>query len=122
MNIVDPGSLYMTLTLWVVAGVVIAVALNYFFRPRTRGLYPGGPRRYLIALIVQTAGFILPIPVVLLFLVGSPVPPELHVIVAVLVGIGVVYGLRMLPGTSVLLKDLHRARIEAVMQRLGPRT
>jgi hypothetical protein len=122
MNVVDAGSLYLTLALWVLGGVAVAVALNYFLRPRTSALYPGGDRRYLTALVLQAGGFILPIPFVLLFLLGRPIAPGLDVIIAVLAGLAVVFGLRMLPATGPLLKDLHRARVEAAIQRLGPRT
>lgn len=122
MNVVGAGSLYAMLLVWVLIGIAVAVALSYFLRPRTRALYAGGNRRYLTALIVQAAGFILPIPLVLLLLIGTPIMPGLDVIIAVCVGFGVVLGLRALPLTGPLLKDLHRARVEAVMERLGPRT
>jgi hypothetical protein len=122
MNVVDGGSLYAALLLWVISCVAVVVAINYFLRPRTRAVFPGGHGRYLTAVVVQAAGFILPIPVVLLFLLGRPIPAGLDVIAAVLVGLGVVFGLRMLPVTGPLLKDLHRARVEAAMQRLERRT
>lgn len=121
MNVIDGGSLLATLALWVAAAVAIAVAATYFLRPRTRRLYPGGNRRYLMALIVQAAGFMIPIPFVLILLLGQPLMPGLDVILAVCAGIAVVFGLRALPVTGPLLKDLHRARVEAVMERLGPR-
>jgi hypothetical protein len=121
MNVISAGSLYVTLLLWVVVAIAIAVSLSYFFRPRTRRLYPGGNRRYLLALTVQASGFILPIPFVLIMLLGRPIMPGLDVIIAVGVGVAVVFALRALPVTGPLLKDLHRARVEAVMERLGPR-
>jgi hypothetical protein len=121
MNVIDGGSLLAQIALWVVIAIAIAVAVTYFARPRTRALYPGGNRRYLTALIVQAAGFMIPIPVVLILLLGQPIVPGLDVIIAVAVGVGVIFLLRMLPVTGPLLKDLHRARVEAVMQRLGPR-
>jgi hypothetical protein len=121
MNVIDGGSLLATLALWVAAAIAIAVAATYFLRPRTRRLYPGGNRRYLMALIVQAAGFMIPIPFVLILLLGQPLMPGLDVILAVCAGIAVVFGLRALPVTGPLLKDLHRARVEAVMERLGPR-
>lgn len=120
MNVIDGGSLLTTIALWVLGAIAIAVAATYFLRPRTRALYPGGPRRYLMAVTLQAAGFLAPIPVVLIFLLGAPIPPGLDVIIAVAVGLGVVIVLRMLPVTGQLLRDLHRARIEAAIQRLGP--
>ena len=53
---------------------------------------------------------------------GRPIMPGLDVIIAVAAGVAVIFGLRMLPVTGPLLKDLHRARVEAVMERLGPRS
>lgn len=122
MNVIDGPSLLLQVALWVVVAIALAVAGTYFLRPRTRALYPGGNKRYLAALIVQAAGFMAPIPVVLLLLFGRPVTPGLDVILAVAAGIGVVALLRYLPVTGPLLKDLHRARVEAVMQRLGPKS
>jgi hypothetical protein len=122
VNVIDGGSLLVQIAVWVLAAVALAVAATYFMRPRTRALYPGGNRRYLLALTVQAAGFMIPIPFVLILLMGYPLPvPGLEVIIAVIVGVAVIFGLRALPVTGPLLKDLHRARIEAVMQRLGPR-
>lgn len=121
MNVIG-GSIALTLALWVACAVALAVAATYFLRPRTRALYPGGNMRYLSAISVQAAGFIVPIPIVLVLLIGSPVMAGLDVIIAVCVGLAVVFLLRALPVTGPLLKDLHRARVEAVMERLGPRT
>lgn len=121
MNVIDGPSLLLQVALWVTVAVALAVAATYFLRPRTRALYPGGNRRYLAALVVQAAGFMVPIPVVLLLLIGRPITPGLDVILAVAAGIGVVALLRYLPVTGPLLKDLHRARVEAVLQRLGPK-
>jgi hypothetical protein len=122
MNVIDGWSLLATIALWVLVAVALAVAATYFLRPRTRALYPGGNRRYLAALIVQAAGFMIPIPVVLILLIGRPIiMPGLDVIIAVAVGVSVIFVLRTLPLTGPLLKDLHRARVEAVMERLGPR-
>lgn len=120
MNVVG-DSLIVTIALWVVVAIAIAVAGTYFLRPRTRALYPGGPRRYLAAITVQAAGFMAPIPVVLILLLGRPIPPGLDVVLAVAVGLGVMFALRAAPVTGPLLKDLHRARVEAAMQRLGPK-
>jgi hypothetical protein len=122
MNVVDGGSLLATLLLWVAGALAAVVAINYFLRPRTRAAFKGGQGRYLTAVIVQAAGFILPIPVVLLILLGRPIPQGLDVVAAVLAGLAVVFALRMLPWTGPLLKDLHRARVEAAMQRLEGRT
>lgn len=122
MNIIDGPSLIVTIALWVVGAIALAVAFSFFLRRRTRAHYPGGPGRYLLALTVQAAGFMAPIPFVLIALLGRPIIPGLDVIIAVCVGIGVVFLLRSLPGTGPMLKDLHRARLEAAMDRLGPRT
>jgi hypothetical protein len=121
MNVIDGSSLLLQIAVWVLAAIALAVAATYFLRPRTRALYPGGNKRYLLALTVQAAGFMIPIPLVLIALIGQPIMPGLDVIIAVCVGIGVIFGLRALPVTGPLLRDLHRARIEAVLQRLGPR-
>jgi hypothetical protein len=120
MNVIDGWSLLAQIALWVVFAVALAVAFTYFSRPRTRALYPGGNGRYLRALIVQASGFMIPIPVVIILLLGR-LPAGFDVIIAVAVGIGVIFLLRALPVTGLLLKDLHRARVEAVMERLGSR-
>lgn len=119
MTTVDAGSLYAMLALWVGVAVALAVAVIYFARPRTRALYPGGPRRYLAAVAVQAAGFITPIPVVLVLLLGRPIFPGLDVVLAVAAGLAVVFALRLAPVTGALLKDLHDARVAAAMERLG---
>lgn len=121
MNVIDGPSLLLQIALWVLIAIALAVAVNYFTRPRTRALYPGGNRRYITALTVQAAGFMIPIPVVIILLLGA-VPAGFDVMIAVAVGIGVIFLLRTLPLTGPLLKDLHRARVEAVMERLGPRS
>lgn len=121
MNVVG-DSLLLTIVLWVIAAIAIAVAFTYFLRPRTRALYAGGPRRYLMAITVQAVGFMAPIPVVLIMLIGRPIPPGLDVVLAVAVGLAVVFALRAAPVTGPLLKDLHRARVEAAIERLGRRS
>jgi len=121
MNVIDGPSLLLQIALWVAAAIAIAVTATYWLRPRTRALYPGGNRRYLVALTIQAAGFMIPIPVVLILLLGQPIIPGLDVLIAVGVGVAMIFLLRALPVTGPLLKDLHRARLEAVMQRLGPR-
>ncbi len=118
MNIVQSDNVLLELALWVGIAIIGAVALSYFLRPKTRALYPGGQRRYLSALTVQALGFMVPIPIVLVLLLGAPIPPGMDVIIAVCSGLAVVYILRSIPVTGPLLRDLHRARIEAAMQRL----
>jgi hypothetical protein len=122
MNVINGASLLAMIAFWSFVAIALAVAGSYFLRPRTRSLYPGGARRYLLALIVQAVGFLLPIPFVLIFLLGRPIPAGLDVVIAVAVGLAVVFVLRNLPVTGPLLKDLHRARVEAVLQRLGPKS
>jgi hypothetical protein len=117
-----PAELYGTIALWLLGAIALVVAGSYFLRPRTRALYPGGPRRYLIAVIVQAAGFMTPVPLVLVALLGRPIPPGLDVVLAVAAGVGVIFLLRALPATGPLLKDLHRARVQAAMERLERRS
>jgi hypothetical protein len=121
MNIVSAESLYATVGLWVLGAIALVVLGSYFLRPRTRALYPGGSQRYLLAIAIQATGFIAPIPFVLVLLLGQPIPPGLDVVLAVAVGLAVVYALRFSPFTGQLLKDLHRARVEAMAERLGRR-
>jgi hypothetical protein len=121
MNVIDGGSLLGTLALWLMGAIALAVAVMYFLRPLTRAAYPGGPRRYLLAITLQTVAFLVPIPIVI-FLLAGRFNNGFDVIVAVAVGMAVVIGLRALPVTGPLLTDLHRARIEAAIQRLGPKT
>jgi hypothetical protein len=121
MNVIDGGALVGTILLWLAGAIALAVAFSYFLRPRTRALYPGGPRRYLLALFVQGVGFMAPIPVVLLLLLGQPIPPGADVVLAVAAGVAVLFGLRAAPVTGPLLKDLHKARVEAAIQRLEPK-
>ena len=122
MNVTDAGSFYTAIGLFVGGAIALAIAAMYFLRPRTRAHYPGGAGRYLLAITIQMVALLLPIPIVLLFLLTSPIPQELQVIAAVVVGIGVFFGLRFAPVTGPLLKDLHKARVEAMVDRLGPRT
>jgi hypothetical protein len=112
---------YATVGLWVAGAIALAVAVMFFLRPRTRAHYPGGAGRYLLAITVQMTAFLAPIPLVLLFLLGSPLPQEAQVVAAVLMGVGLYFLLRVSPVTGPLLKDLHRARLEAAVDRLGPR-
>jgi hypothetical protein len=55
---------------------------------------------------------------VLVLLLGRPIPPGVDVVLAVLAGLVTVMALRAAPVTGPLLKDLHRARVEAAMERL----
>jgi hypothetical protein len=119
MNVINGGSLLATIAISVAIAIALAIAFSYFMRPRTRALYPGGPGRYLAAISVQAIGFLAPIPVVLILMIGQPVPAGLDVVLAVAVGLGIVFALRAAPVTGPLLKDLHRARVEAAMERLG---
>jgi hypothetical protein len=121
MNIVSAASLYMVVGLVVAGAVALGVAAMYVLRPRTRAHYPGGAGRYLLAITIQMAALLAPIPIVLMFLLTSPIMQELQVILAVLVGIGVFFALRVAPGTGPLLKDLHKARVAAMVERLGTR-
>jgi hypothetical protein len=116
------ATFYGTIGLWVAGAIALGVAALYFLRPRTRAHYPGGVGRYLLAITIQMVAFLAPIPIVLVFLLGSPLPQEFQVVTAVLVGIAVFFGLRVAPVTGPLLKDLHRARVQAAIDRLGPRT
>jgi hypothetical protein len=120
MTVIDGWAVLAQVALWVAIAIALAAAATYFLRPRTRARYPGGNRRYLMALIVQAAGFMIPIPVVIILLLGR-VGAGFDVIIAVAAGVAMVFVLRALPVTGPLLKDLHRARVEAVMERLGPR-
>lgn len=121
MNAIGAGSLWLNMAMWVFVALALAVSASYLLRPRTRALYPGGPRRYLLALIVQAAGFMVPIPIVLVLLLGRPIPQGLDVILAVCAGLAVISALHVLPVTGPMLKDLHRARVQAAMERLGPK-
>jgi hypothetical protein len=52
---------------------------------------------------------------------GRTISPWLDVVIAVAVGVALVLLLRMLPVVGPLLKDLFRARVQAAMERMGPR-
>jgi hypothetical protein len=119
VNVISAQSLLANMALWVLAAIAIAVAASYFLRAKVRERYPGGKGRYLTALIIQAAGFMIPIPVVLICLLGAPIWPGLDVILAVATGIAVVVILRMLPVTGPLLRDLARTRLELAVERMG---
>jgi uncharacterized protein YhhL (DUF1145 family) len=116
------GGFYATIAAWGVGAIVLAIAVMYFLRPRTRAHYPGGPRRYLLAVTVQIVALLAPIPLVLLLLLSSPLPQQAQVVIAVAVGVAVLFGLRFVPFTGQLLKDLHKARVAAMVDRLERRT
>jgi len=121
MNVISAQSLLMQMSLWVLIAIALAVGATYFLRPKVRDRYPGGQGRYLAALIIQASGFMIPIPVVLLFLLGAPIWPGLDVALAVLAGVAVVAILRFLPVTGPLLRDLARTRLEIALERMGGR-
>lgn len=117
MNVVSVQTLLLQMSLWVLIAIALAVAATYFLRPKVRDRYPGGKQRYLMALIVQAAGFMAPIPVVLLLLISAPIWPGFDVVLAVAAGVAVVALLRILPGTGPLLRDLARTRLEIAVER-----
>lgn len=122
MNVINASSVFVSLAIWVAVAIVLAVAATYFLRRRVRERYPGGRARYLAALFVQAAAFMIPIPVALITLFGTSVPAGLDVVIAISLGVFVVWGLRQLPVTGPLLKDLHRARLEVALGRQPPFT
>lgn len=122
MTVMDAGSFFALVSLWLVGFIAAAVAAMYFLRPRTRRLYPGGKGRYLLALIVQVTGFVVPIPVVTLALLDKPISQQFAVVLAVAAGVLVVFALRAAPVTGPLLKDMHKARVAAVVERLERRS
>ena len=121
MNVISAQTLLMQMSVWVLMAIALAVAATYFLRPKVRDRFPGGKGRYLAALIIQAAGFMIPIPVVLLFLLGAPIWPGLDVALAVLAGVAVVAILRFIPVTGPLLRDLARTRLEIALERIGGR-
>lgn len=121
MNVISAQTLLMQMSVWVLMAIALAVAATYFLRPKVRDRFPGGKGRYLAALIIQAAGFMIPIPVVLLFLLGAPIWPGLDVALAVLAGVAGVAILRFMPVTGPLLRDLARTRLEIALERMGGR-
>lgn len=121
MNVITAESLLVQMGGWVLIAIAIAVVATYFLRPKVRDRYPGGKGRYLTAITLQAAGFMVPIPVVLVYLLGAPIWPGLDVLLAVLAGVVVVVILRFSPGTGPLLRDLARTRLELALERMGGR-
>ena len=121
MNVISAESLLLQMGLWVAAAIAIAVASSYFLRPKVRDRYPGGKGRYVTALAIQAAGFMIPIPFVLIYLLGAPIPPMFDVLLAVMAGVLVVVILRFIPVTGPLLRDLARTRLELALERMGGR-
>jgi hypothetical protein len=121
VNVVSAQTLLLQMSLWVLIAIALAVAATYFLRPKVRDRYPGGKKRYLLALVVQAAGFMAPIPVVLLLLISAPIWPGFDVVLAVAAGVAVVALLRILPGTGPLLRDLARTRLEIALERAASR-
>jgi hypothetical protein len=119
VSTITAQSLLMQMAIWVLAAIAIAVAATYFLRAKVRERFPGGKRRYLAALAIQAAGFMIPIPIVLILLLGAPIWPGIDVILAVVAGIAAVVLLRMLPVTGPLLRDLTRTRLELALERMG---
>lgn len=121
MNVITAESLLVQMSLWVLIAIALAVTATYFLRPKVRERFPGGKRRYLTALIIQAAGFMIPIPVVLVYLLGAPIWPGFDVILAVVAGVVVVAILRFAPVTGPLLRDLARTRLEIALERVAGR-
>jgi hypothetical protein len=122
VNVISAESLLIQMSLWVLIAIALAVTATYLLRPKVRERFPGGKGRYLAALIIQAAGFMIPIPLVLMFLLGAPIWPGLDVMFAVLAGILVVVVLRVLPVTGPLLRDLAKVRLELALERIAGRS
>ena len=119
MNVISQ-SMIVQMGLWVLIAISLAVTATYFLRPKVRDRFPGGRRRYLTALIVQAAGFMIPIPIALL-LVSGRVWAGIDVLLSVVAGVAVVAVLRVIPVTGPLLRDLARTRLEIALERMGGR-
>lgn len=111
------GALVLNLMMWVAVAIALAVTFSYLLARGARDSFPGGPKRYLAALIVQAAAFMIPIPVVLLLTADWSVAPGIDVIVAVVAGMAVLAALHYAPVTGPMLRDLRRSRLEAAMRR-----
>lgn len=112
----EPG-MFVSMALWVAIAIALAVAFSFFLRPAVRARFPGGERRYLAALVIQAAAFMIPIPFVLVMLLGHSILPYLDVALAVLAGVACVAILRFAPVTGPLLRDLARVRLEIALER-----
>lgn len=121
MNVITAQSLLLQMSVWVAIAIGLAVAGTYFLRPKVRARYPGGKGRYLMALIIQAGAFMLPIPVVLILLLGAPIWAGFDVLLAVAAGFALVVVLRFLPVTGPLLRDLTRTRLELALEQMGGR-
>ncbi len=121
MNVISAESLLAQMAVWVFIAIVLAVTASYVMRPKVRDRYPGGKARYVTALAVQAAGFMIPIPFVLIYLLGAPIWPMFDVLLAVLAGVLVVMILRFIPVTGPLLRDLARTRLELALERMAGR-
>ncbi|MBC7770803.1 MAG: hypothetical protein H7124_18625 [Phycisphaerales bacterium] len=117
MNVIGGGALIVNLVMWVTVAIALAVGFTYLTRRQARERFPGGAKRYVAALTVQAAAFMIPIPVTLILLLGRPMPAGLDVVIAVTVGVGVLALLHYAPVTGPLLRDLRRSRLEAAMER-----
>jgi len=122
VNVIDGNALLLDLILWVSVAIALAVGFKYISRPRVRARYPGGELRYATALTVQAAAFMIPIPVVIILLIGTPIPKGVDVVLAIAAGLLCVVALRYAPVTGKLLGDLHLARVQEVNDRAGPRS
>jgi hypothetical protein len=63
-----------------------------------------------------------PIPLVLLFLLGAPISPGIDVALAVAVGFVVVTILSLAPVTGPLLRDLKHTRLAIALERMEGRS
>lgn len=105
------------MAMFVVVAIALSVTFSYISRPSIRARFPGGAGRYVVALVVQAAGFMIPIPVGLVLLFGRPIPAGVDVALAVAAGVAVLALLHFAPLTGPLLKDLRRTRMEAALAR-----
>jgi len=121
MNVVDGGALFLNFIVWVGVAIALAVGFTYLLRPQARERFPGGAQRYVGALIVQSAAFMIPIPVALFLLIGVPLPTGVDVLIAVTAGVVVLAALHYLPLTGPLLRDLRKARLDESLERASRR-
>jgi len=121
MNVVDGGALFLNFIVWVGVAITLAVGFTYLLRPQMRARFPGGAKRYVAALLAQSAAFMIPIPVALFLLIGAPLPTGVDVIIAVTAGVAVLAALHYLPITGPLLRDLRKARLDEALERASRR-